>query len=164
MKRVVGVWQVCLKKWFHLGGGGDNANGLECSRGIKDLLLAVDAPIWWLVPWGQSWVDGWWMTRNWMQWGYDCTDWWSKQLFWGGGVWGCHFGWRTPWRNCVGRSGLCSVFCLIKVNLSLYRLLGFQQTEGSRIYSESAHESGKGVSCRHRLPLPPGDTPGLNFC
>jgi len=41
--------------------------------------------------------------------------------------------------------------------------------EGSRILRlqilrQSAHEGGKVVSPKHRLPLPPGNMPGTHFC
>jgi hypothetical protein len=43
----------------------------------------------------------------------------------------------------------------IKVKLSLYRALGLQEVEASRISRKSAHESGKVVRPTHWPPLPP---------
>ena len=41
---------------------------------------------------------------------------------------------------------------------------GFQEVEAPKIFRQSAREGGKFVSPMHRPPLPPGETPGTNFC
>jgi hypothetical protein len=43
-------------------------------------------------------------------------------------------------------------------------MLGLQEVEAPRISRQLAHEGGKVVSPMHRLPSPPGETPGTHFC
>ena len=59
MKRIVGMWQLCLKNWYGVGAGADDANGLESSGGTNAWLLAGGTPIWLLVLWEQSCLDVW---------------------------------------------------------------------------------------------------------
>jgi len=42
--------------------------------------------------------------------------------------------------------------------------LGIQDVVAPRISSQLANEGGKVVRPTHRLPLPPGYTPGTYFC
>jgi len=59
------------------------------------------------------------------------------------------------------------LYNIAETKLSHYRPgqdLGVPGASRSQISRQSAHEGGKVVSPRHRLPLPPGNIPGTHFC
>ena len=41
---------------------------------------------------------------------------------------------------------------------------GFQEVKVPRLLMTTAEDGGMVVSLTHRLPLPPGNTPGTHFC
>jgi hypothetical protein len=48
--------------------------------------------------------------------------------------------------------------------VGLDRPWGLQEVGASRVFRQSAHEDGKGVSPKHRPPLSPREIPGTHFC